>query len=384
MAHLRGVMRCLAVLVSLLLWGMAEGASAVSADGPTPAVHILTGDDQMYRLAGEGGYERVVQVFPWRDIEPTAGEWHWQQPDFAVQAAGYYGLDLVVRLDHPPNWGLRQTEGREPPIDLEAYATYVRAIAQRYRGKVQAYIIWNEPNLSREWAGQPPDAAGYTALLCRAYGAIKVVDPGAMVVSAGLAPTNGGDGALDDRLFLQAMYEVGAGACFDVLGAHAYGFGHPPEDPRGAHDGLNMARLEDLRDIMDANGETAPVWITEFGWTTDGKGDDAWQTVSAGEQAYYLLRAWRRIGREWPWVQMATVWNLSQGAVEGDEMAGYSLLAADGSPKPAYSVMRSLLGSDVRRAMRRLIERSTDVREAASGAAQVLAADEIVHLGDDQ
>ena len=341
------VLRWVVLFVPLLLLDAAgESAAYVNAAGPPvdgliPAVHVLTADDRMYRLAAEGGFEDVVQVFPWRDIEPTRDEWHWQQPDFAVRAANYYGLGLIVRLDHPPDWALEPVEGGGiPPIDLEAYASFMATVARRYRGQVQAYIVWNEPNLSREWTGRPPDPTAYTALLCRAYAALKAADPGATVVSAGLAPTNGGDGALDDRLFLQEMYEVGAGACLDALGAHAYGFGHPPDDLRGAHDGLNLARLMDLREIMEAKGGSArPVWITELGWTTDGAGAHAWQTVSAEQQADYLAGAWRYIRREWPWVRVATVWNLSQGLPSADEMAGYSLLAADGSPKPAYHVL---------------------------------------------
>jgi hypothetical protein len=341
----------------------------------------------MYRLAVEGGYERVVQVFSWRNIEPTAGEWHWQQPDFAAQAADYYDLGLIVRLDHPPDWALRPTgDGRILPFDLDAYANFVAAIARRYRGQAQGYIVWNEPNLSLEWAGQAPDPAAYAALLCRAYRAIKAADPDVTVASAGLAPTNGGEGALDDRQFLQAMYEAGAGACFDALGAHAYGFGYPPDDPRGAHDGLNLARLADLRAIMVAHGGGAkPVWITELGWTTDGTGNHAWQTVSAEQQASYLAQAWQQISRQWPWVRMVTVWNLSQGLPAANEMAGYSLLASDGEPRPAYETMRTLLLAQKDWSMMDWIERlSSAWKKPVATEIPILAADEIVHLGDNQ
>jgi GH35 family endo-1,4-beta-xylanase len=350
-------------------------------------VHILTADDGMYRLAAEGGYESVVQVFPWRDIEPTRDEWHWEQSDFAVQAADYYGLGLIVRLDHPPDWALEpEQEDGKPPIDLEGYANFVTAVARRYRGQVQGYIVWNEPNLGREWAGRAPDAAAYTTLLCRAYAALKAADPAATIVSAGLAPTNGGDGAVDDRLFLKDMYESGAGACFDVLGAHAYGFGHPPDDPRGTHNGLNLNRLVDLRQIMTTHGGSAvPVWITELGWTTDGIGAHAGQTVSPQRQADYLVEAWQHIKREWPWVQVATVWNLSQALPSTDEMAGYSLLSADGSPKPAYHALADLLAEDGSEGLEAWADRiMTTWRKVQPGEVPILAADEIVHLGDNQ
>jgi polysaccharide biosynthesis protein PslG len=382
-AALRTVLPWTALLLPLLILGAANGAGR--ADGElAPAVHVLEFDDAIYRLAAEGGYASVVQVFPWRDIEPTPGEWHWQQPDFAVQGARYYGLGLIVRLDHAPEWALRPAQAGVVPFDLDAYAAFVANVARRYRGRVQAYIIWNEPNLSREWAGLPPDPAAYTALLCRGRAAVEEADPAATVVSAGLAPTNGGDGAVDDRKFLRGMYESGAGDCFDALGAHAYGFGHPPDDPQGSHDGLNLARLADLRAIVEEHASQAiPVWITEMGWTTGGVDSQAWQTVSPEAQAGYLVDAWRHIRERWPWVQVATVWNLSRGLPPADEMAGYSLLDRDGDPKPAYHALANLFAARSADEAPVAAARTTG-RETAAAEVQILAADEVIHLGDDQ
>lgn len=372
-----------ALLAPLLLLAAAVAAARPQGD-LTPAVHVLAAEDRIYRLAAEGGYESVVQVFPWRDIEPTRGEWHWQQPDFAVRAAAHYGLGMIVRLDHPPDWAVTSTEeAGVSPIDLDAYAGFVAAVARRYRGQLAATIVWNEPNLSREWAGRAPDPAAYAALLCRAHAALKAADPDATVVSAGLAPTNGGDGALDDRLFLQEMIGAGAGGCFDALGAHAYGFGRPPDDPHGAHDGLNLARTTDLYAILAAHGlDDTPVWITELGWTTDGGHAHAWQTVSPEQQAAHLTAA-AEIIRKWPWVQVMTVWNLSAGLPADDEMAGYSLLAADGRPKPAYDALRTLLagGMHSETAAASAIPPSSGQQPAEIA---ILAADEVVHLGDNQ
>ncbi len=355
---------------------------------PLPAVHTLKADDAMLRLAAEGGFEAVVQVFPWRDIEPTRGEWHWEYPDFVVQAAEYYDLALIVRLDHPPAWAAPPAEeGAAMPANLDDYADFVGAVARRYQGRIKGYIIWNEPNLADEWGGHPPDPVAYTALLCRAYQASKAADPRAMVVIAGLAPCNNVDSqAMDDRLFLEALYQAGAGACFDTLGAHAYGFGYLPDDPRGAHQGLNLARLLDLRAVMEAHGEgSKPVWITELGWTTKGAGAHAWQTVSPQQQADYLVRAWQRIQREWPWVQVVTVWNLSQGLPPTDEMAGYSLLDENGKPKPSYGALQSELRGRWGHQLARGAKRTwASLAVPGTSLIQILAADEIVHLGDNE
>ena len=81
---------------------------------PVAAVHTLRVDDETLRLASEAGFDAVVQVFSWFEIEPTREEWHWEYPDFVVRAAEYYGFDLIVRLDGLPAWAT------EPAIDEAA------------------------------------------------------------------------------------------------------------------------------------------------------------------------------------------------------------------------------------------------------------------------
>ena len=60
---------------------------------------------------------------------------------------------------------------------MNDFGDFCGALADRYRGRIGAYQIWNEPNLSREWGDEAPDPAGYTALLRVCYQAIKAVDP---------------------------------------------------------------------------------------------------------------------------------------------------------------------------------------------------------------
>ncbi len=349
------------------------------------AVHTLQADDQTLALARQAGFDTVVQLFSWRQIEPTHDEYHWQYPDEVVHGAEYYGLDLVVRLDQHPSWtNPLTTTLNAPPENLADYADFVSAVATRYRGRVKAYIIWNEPNLAREWGNRTPDPDGYVALLRMAYQAVKTADPKAQVVSAGLAPTNGQAGeAMDDRHFLEAMYQAGAKDYFDVLGAHPYGFAYPPDDPQGAHDGLNLARIEDLRALMVQYGDAnKPVWATELGWTVAAHGEDAWQVVSEQQQADYLIGALQRARQEWPWLQLVAVWHLS-GTGQA-EWPGYNLLEAEGQPRPAYSALQALdkgwqvpSWTEVTGESRRYV-----VGRWGRPRYQVMAPDTAIHLGD--
>lgn len=328
------------VFAIVVLLGLASTPQHRAQAGDlTAGVHTIRADDALLQLAADGGFSWVIQLVEWREVEPAPNEFFWEYTDWLVRAAEYYGLDLVLRLDHPPDWAISPEEAI--PVDAASYAAFAGRVAARYQGRVMAYVVWNEPNLAAEWAKQPPDPAGYVELLCAAQSAVRAADPQALVVSAGLAPTNHADAmALDDRRYLQAMYAAGAGECFDVLGAHPYGFAYPPDDAHGAHDGLNFARLADLRAIMVEQGdENKPVWATELGWTTDPTKEKEWLRVSEEEQSRYLARAFEQAGQEWPWLERIAVWNLSSGLAADDERRGYSILADDGTPKAAYEAL---------------------------------------------
>ena len=340
-------------------------------------VHLLPASDRTLALAEAAGFDTAVAIFSWRDIEPARGEYRWQTPDEVVNGAAFYNLDLVVRLDQPPAWASPAGAALDaPPADLGDYARFASAVAARYQGRMAGYIIWNEPNLAVNWGGQPPDPVGYAALLKAAFAAIKAADPDALVISAGLASTNQQDAAaLDDRLFVQAMYAAGAAPYFDALGAHPYGFGRPPDDARGAHDGLNLARVLDLHDAMQAAGDgKKPVWVTEFGWTVQDAAGAGGQAVTLGQQAEYTAAAFGRASVDWPWLQLLAVWNL--GGEGHPEAGGYSLLEANGEPRPVFTALQKANGLLPPRLPRSSGSLTPDYR-------QVLAADAVIQLGGD-
>jgi hypothetical protein len=304
------------------------------------AMHTLFLDVPVAQMTAWAGFDSVVQVFPWRDLNPAPGVYFWDPADDMVRVANKTGLDLVVRLDMPPEWAI--VDEGPLPFDLPAYADFVEAVARRYRGRVLAYVVWNEPNLAIEWGRGVAEPWVYVGVLGAAYRRIRVADPGALIVAAGLAPTNeNSERAMDDRDFLRRMYQAGAADCFDVLAAHDYGYGLPPDDPYGAHDGLNLARLLDLRQIMLEYGDDKPIWITELGYTVQ---PGLHPHVTPEAQADYLVGAFEWVQREWPWVEMLAVWNLSYGHLLDDEvgaeMAGFSVVYPDLNPRLAYYVLQ--------------------------------------------
>ena len=234
-------------------------------------------------LVQEMGFTWVKQKFAWREIEGIEkGQYDWYRSDYIVDETEKAGLKLLVRLDQQPYWAEpadNQWQENGPPGNMADFADFCGAVATRYRGRIDAYQVWNEPNLTREWGNRPPDPAAYTELLRACYTAIKAADPDAVVVSAGLAPTGTDTAeAMPDTEFLQGMYDAGAAAYFDVLGANAPGYKAPPElDPAAAeapeYGGgrwFAFRHVEDLRALMVANGDgRKQVAVLELGWTTD-------------------------------------------------------------------------------------------------------------------
>jgi hypothetical protein len=297
-------------------------------------------------------FTHVKQRFSWADMEPLRGEWHWSTADAVVAEVEYRQLELIARLDGPPDWALHApSDPTDPPIDVAAWGEFCGALAARYQGRIAGYQVWNEPNLNREWLGHPPDAGAYVTLLKACADAIRASDPDAVIISAGLAPTGTWlPDAIPDMDYLRMMYDAGAAPYFDVLGLNAPGYGQPPTlSPNEAEaDGklrwMCFRHVEDMRGIMVEEGDAhKQVALLEVGWTLDRIHDNyAWQAVDEETQAEYLVGAYRYAAEHWrPWVGLMTAIYIADIFwTEDDEeywwavnQAGYG---SDWKGRPAY------------------------------------------------
>lgn len=313
------------------------------------------------RLIRDAGFTWVKQHVSWRNIEGIAkGHYDWYFTDRIVADAERFGLDLIFRLDREPVWAVPPREtysDNGPPEHPQDFGDFCHAIAGRYRGRVRAYQVWNEPNLAREWGGWPPDPAGYVELLKACYIGIKTADPDALVISAGLSPTgNGPPEAMPDIEYLIAMYEAGAAPYFDLLGVHAPGFLYPPEiSPRevaAKHDGHRFfcfRHVEDARDVMVRYGDDhKQVAILEMGWTTDQVHPSyAWFAVTEEQKADYLVRAFRYAKEHWtPWIGPMIVISIADPSwTEEDEQYWWAITEPDWPEtrvRPAYEALRDM------------------------------------------
>jgi hypothetical protein len=265
----------------------------------------------------------IRQELPWEQIEPVAkgqfvdpkfGDSTWAKFDDIVDRANALGIKVVLRLDTSPRWALPPdaVDGLGPPLRYEDYWDFVQQTVERYRGRVQAYQIWNEPNLTSEWGRQRPDPPAYTRLLRGAAERIRAADPQARVLMAALAPTlTENDDAQNELLFLQQLYDAGARGAFDVLAVQAYGLRGGPDDPRIDRSDVTFSRPILVREVMVRNGDAAiPVWATEVGWNVNppDQAEQRFGRVTPTLQARYTVRAFVRAQQDWPWMQVLFVW----------------------------------------------------------------------------
>src|SRR5689334_4955023 len=123
-------------------------------------------------LVRDMGFGWLKQQVAWRDVSNARGGYDWYRTDWIVKLAEERGLKLLIRLDHQPIWSQADPSKpvpNGPPGNLEDFGDFCSALATRYAGRIAAYEVWNEPNLAREWGEQPPDPAGYVALLKACY-----------------------------------------------------------------------------------------------------------------------------------------------------------------------------------------------------------------------
>ncbi|MCA9903745.1 MAG: LysM peptidoglycan-binding domain-containing protein [Anaerolineae bacterium] len=298
----------------------------------------------------------------WRELEPSAGIYNFDELDAVVTALDQANLNVLFTVWSAPSWARSTAEESGPPDDFSAYAGFMRTLAERYQGRVQAYEIWNEPNLRREWNSElhPISAASYAELLHLAYEAVKAGDANALVISAGLAPTGFNDGvnAIDDRLYLRDLYASGLATISDAIGAHPEGWANPPDahccdQPEGVETHYDsrtfffLDTLADYRQIMiDHGDQAAPIWVTRFGWgsSADTSAPSAinifYSYTDLTEQAAYTPRA-LTLGAELGYIGAMFIDNLNGCvALPDDAEACYtSLIGPNGQVRPVFDAL---------------------------------------------
>ncbi|MDH0797458.1 MULTISPECIES: cellulase family glycosylhydrolase [Pseudomonas] len=220
-----------------------------------------------------------------------------------------------------------------PPKDPNVFAIRMALLAQRYPS-VDAWQVWNEPNLLGFWR-PVADPAGYAALLKSSAAALRAVNPNKPVVAAGLAffseMPNG-------QTMLGAFDALGVPSLNTVMSYHPY-----TQLPEG-NDPANLdfvAKTTALNQKLRSNG-VKTLWSTEWGWSAYTGPKEVQDIITLQGQADYVLRRLALMSAmDFDKIFLFTLSDLDQRASVRDR--AYGLLDLDAKPKPVYTALKHFL-----------------------------------------
>jgi polysaccharide biosynthesis protein PslG len=285
-------------------------------------------------------HAKVVRAeIPWSVMEPSVSNQIDPRAlaftDRLVGDAAASGIRVILFVDSTPCWAssaraslLRECRPGDsskanawPPISPSTYAAFVAYLAQRYGTRLAAIEVWNEPDQANQayFAG-PDKPQRYAAILRAAYPAIKRANRAVRVLAGSIVGANG--------VFLRALYIAGIKGYYDGLAVHFYT--------------LTLASLRSIHEVQLANGDTKPVWLDEFGWSScypQHKTQQQQACVTKQTQATNLTNTFRALAHT-PYVAAAVVYKLQDSPQEE-----FGVLSTSGGRKPAFAALARVFAS---------------------------------------
>ncbi len=241
-----------AAAVALLAVSAAASPFGINAHIPPPVV--------VDEVAAAGiGWVRID--FMWSLVEAERDVYRWEVYDALLDRLEASGLRPYATLQATPAWATAGPEFSGVPRDPGDWQEFVYLAAARYRGRIPAWGIWNEPNLPRFWSGTRRQYID-TILLPGAR-AVRAADPGALVGGPDLAHLSSADW---DSWLRQVIAE--AGSVLDVVAHHVYPGGGGASDVfEELHDRPSWQPYRTtVREVLQASGWWGrPFWLTETG-----------------------------------------------------------------------------------------------------------------------
>jgi hypothetical protein len=203
----------------------------------------------------------------WSQLEPQKGQWDFAILDRFVALAEQRNQKVLLTLGQSPEWATKNLNVNNyygigsafAPKSMEDWRNMVRVIATKYRGRIDAYEIWNEPNDANFGNLSMDELVELTKVASQE---LRLIDPAAKVVSA--SPYSAG--------YLDSYIASGAMDYVDIIGYHWYD--NKPEEMAN--------QLANVNAILNDYSISKPVWLTE-----GGSGDEK---QSESETADALLR----------------------------------------------------------------------------------------------
>ena len=305
-----------------------------------------------------GQYENSSDYTSWDWIERKRGEYSMApEVEDQIDSLVENGLHIEIQLlygnalytspvGHPPQTITPAPGGFHNPDrslysvfwppktqeQIQAFSNYASWVAKHFRGRVQYYEIWNEPNI--DYWNPVPSPEEYGRLFKAVVPAIREADPTAKIVFGALAGAdrNFAKGALDACKCAESI---------DVFAYHIY--------PNYGHN-LNPEAMDDQQHVNESPKALRELVRSYPGvrkdlvfWNDEFNSIPSWEGSDESVQAKYIPRgliADRAAGvRTFVWLLV--------GATDGNEsddfgmLHGLMLRPEDFTPRPVFAALQN-------------------------------------------
>jgi polysaccharide biosynthesis protein PslG len=248
------------------------------------------------------------------------------------------GIRSIASLNfNNPSYGAASIFSAFTPPQIDGFARFSYAMAKRYQGRKDiTWEIYNEPNQPGFWPN--PNAIDYMELAAATSSAIRSADPEAQIFGPALAhiplakrpqPSPWSSEYLD-FLYLKRCLDEGLLPLVNKVSIHPY----PAEAPESV-----VKTYELVRSLLKKypGGSTIPLSASETGYSTKGE-----YRVSEREQAMWLPRQILiNLSKR---ISPTIIWSLrDMSIIQGEPDEFYGLVRPDGSKKPAYGSVKTLI-----------------------------------------
>lgn len=256
--------------------------------------------------------------FNWWMMEPQRGVYDWAITDAVIDDARARGINIYATLAYTPGWANGEQGKNVPPTDPDDWYAFVYTTVSRYRGRVQHWGMWNEPNYEHFFAGS---VAQYIDDILRVGSqAVRDADPNGYVLGPELAMEG------DWWRWFYTVLDQAADAV-DIVTQHTYQDNGREVLQRMGGDAPRNAPTP--RSLMKATGtDDKALWLTETGWNT--------ADVSEAAQAAFYDQVLDGV-EAYDWLDKVFFYQLIDEPETPDR---WGILRADLTPKPAYCVLQ--------------------------------------------
>jgi hypothetical protein len=252
----RGVTR--GIFTGLLLCAFFSCGSFAAKESRNVPDDFLGINPHNYIFQGEGaklldnlGIVWIRRDAYWGSLEDGKGNWDFSGLDKIIESDKKNGKKDILILNYDAAW-IHSNGEKRPNVTLDElpyYLNFVETVVKRYKGRIEAYEIWNEPNYKRFWKGSEKD---FFELTKQAALKIRECDSGAKIVAGAFSWVPQG--------YVKRMFSYGAMENVDAVSFHPYD--------------INPYRVVSLYKTIariaaqfSFKGE---IWVSEAGYPTAG------------------------------------------------------------------------------------------------------------------